>query len=49
MWDWVNKDQSVEVNVYKKMGAAILTNHDWCIYRNTDITDTSATVYGYQN
>lgn len=49
MWDWVNKDQSVEVNVYKKMGAAILTNHDWCIYRNTDIPDTSATVYGYQN
>lgn len=40
MWDWINKDQSIEINVYKKMGAAILTQHNWGIYQNTAITQT---------
>lgn len=47
MWDWINKDQSIEINAYKKMGAAILTQHDWCIYINTGIEDTSASFYGF--
>lgn len=47
MWDWVNKDQSIEINAYKKMGAAILTQHDWAIYINTGIEDTSASLYGF--
>lgn len=47
MWDWVNKDQSIEINAYKKMGAAILTQHDWAIYVNTGLEDTSASLYGF--
>ena len=46
MWDEINKDQSIEINVYKKMGAAILSNHNWAVYENTSIADTSASPYG---
>ena len=45
--DWDNKDGSKEVHVYKKMGSAVLTNHNWGIYQNTGITDTSDHPYGY--
>ena len=44
VYDWVNKDQSMEINVYKKMGAAILTHHNWGIYQNTSIPDTTLEV-----
>lgn len=47
MWSETNRDQSVEINAYKKMGVAILTHHNWGIYQNLDITDTSANPYGY--
>jgi len=46
MWDATNRDQSVEINVYKKMGAAILSQHNWAIYRNYAITDNSEWPYG---
>lgn len=46
MWDFVNKDQSIEIMAYKKMGAAILTHHNWGIYQNTSIPDTSYFPYG---
>ena len=46
MWDFVNKDQSIEIHTYKKMGAAILTHHNWGIYQNTSIPDTSESPYG---
>lgn len=39
--DWTNKDGSIEIHSWKKMGAAILTYHNWCIYVNEGITDTS--------
>lgn len=41
IWDWTNKDQSMEINTYRKLGAAILTHHNWGIYQNTGIPDTS--------
>ena len=44
IYDWVNKDQSMEINTYKKMGAAILTHHNWGIYQNTSIPDTTEPV-----
>lgn len=47
MWDFVNKDQSIEIHTYKKMGAAIHTHHNWGIYKNEALTDTSADMYGY--
>lgn len=40
MWDFVNKDQSMEFHTYKKMGVAILTHHNWGIYQNTSIPQT---------
>ena len=46
VYDWVNKDQSMEIHTYKKMGAAILTHHNWGIYQNTSIPDTSDFPYG---
>lgn len=47
MWDFINKDQSIEIHAYKKMGAAILSNHNWCIYLNEGIADTSENPYGF--
>lgn len=40
MWDFINKDQSMEFHVYKKIGVAILTFHNWGIYQNTSIPQT---------
>ena len=42
MYDFVNRDQSMEIHTYRKLGAAILTYHNWGIYKNTGITDTYA-------
>ena len=47
MWLRDNRDQSMEVNFYKKMGAAIHTFNNWGIYQNTGIADTSAHPYGF--
>ena len=47
MWMRDNRDQSMEINAYKKMGAAILTYHNWGIYKNKGISDTSASLYGF--
>ena len=44
--DWNNADGSMEIHTYKKMGAAILTHHNWGIYQNTSIPDTSEFPYG---
>ena len=40
IYDWTNKDQSLEIDTYRKLGVAILTQHNWGIYQNTGITDT---------
>lgn len=46
--DHENKDNSMEVFAWKKMGCAILTHHNWAIYENTGLTDTSAKdIYGF--
>lgn len=46
--DHENKDNSMEVFAWKKMGCAILTHHNWAIYENTALTDTSAKdIYGF--
>ena len=47
MWDQINRDQSIEINAYKKMGAAVISHHNWGIYKNEGITDTSADRYGF--
>lgn len=45
--DFKNRDNSLEVYAYKKMGCAILTQHDWAIYQNTAITQTFESPYGF--
>ena len=35
--DLTNTDGSMEIHTYKKMGAAILTYHNWGIYQNTSL------------
>ena len=46
--DHENKDNSMEVYAWKKMGCAILTYHNWAMYENTGLTDTSAKdIYGF--
>ena len=38
--DYKCKDRSLEMNVYKRIGVAILTHHNWGIYQNTSIPQT---------
>jgi hypothetical protein len=38
--DYKCKDSSLEMNVYKRIGAAILTYHNWGAYKNTSIPQT---------
>lgn len=40
VYDFQNRDQSMEVHMYKKMGVSILSHHDWAIYQNTGIPQT---------
>ena len=44
--DWTNTDGSMEMHVYKKLGAAILSTHNWGIYRNHKITNTQGHFQG---
>lgn len=44
--DHENKDNSMEVYAWKKMGCAILTHYNWAIYKNTGITQTYDQPYG---
>ena len=45
MYDFVNRDQSMEIHTYRKLGAAILAYHNWAIYKNKGITQTYKEVY----
>lgn len=46
--DHENKDNSMEVYAWKKMGCGILHHNNWCIYWNNSIADTSSKdIYGY--
>lgn len=38
--EWKHRDRSFEIEAYKKIGVAILTHHNWCIYENTDLSTT---------
>jgi hypothetical protein len=40
VYDWVNKDNSMEIHTYKKIGSAILAYHNWAIYQNKGIAQT---------
>lgn len=44
--DWTNTDGSMEMHIYKKLGAAILATHNWGIYRNYNIENTQSAFQG---
>ena len=44
--DFKNRDNSMEIHAYKKMGCAILTHYNWGIYQNTGIAQTYDNPYG---
>lgn len=43
--DFKNRDNSLEIEVYKKMGTAIVAHHNWAIYQNTGIPQTFESPY----
>ena len=45
VYDWVNKDNSMEIHTYKKIGSAILAYHNWAIYKNGGIPQTYKEAY----
>lgn len=45
--DHENRDNSLEIYAWKKMGCAILTHYNWGIYQNTHINQTYENPYGY--
>ncbi|MCI6366934.1 MAG: hypothetical protein MR911_10640 [Spirochaetia bacterium] len=47
--DFKNRDNSMEIHVYKKMGVAILNYNNWGVYQNTgiDATNWVDSVYGF--
>lgn len=40
--EWQHRDRSFEVEAYARVGVAIVTNYNWCIYINTKLADTTA-------
>ena len=42
--EFKGRDRSFEIEAYKKVGVAILTHHNWCIYENTSLS-TADTKY----
>lgn len=46
--DWQHRDRSFEVEVYTRVGVAILTNHDWCVYINGELMDQDKYPTQYQ-
>jgi hypothetical protein len=46
--EWQHRDRSFEVEVYQRVGVAIITNHDWCIYINGDLMDQEKYPTQYQ-
>lgn len=42
IYDWKNPDNSMEINVYRKMGVAIMSYNNWAIYKNTGLAYSSS-------
>lgn len=40
--DFKNRDRSMEVEMYQKVGVGIITNYDWCVYVNADLQNPAA-------
>lgn len=47
--DWKHRDRSMEIEVYKKFGVAILSTNDWCVYRNLELETPQYATVDYLN
>lgn len=45
--DFKHRDRSMEIEVYKKFGVAILTTNSWCAYRNLELETAQYSTYDY--
>ena len=45
--DHENRDNSIELYAWKKMGCAILTNYNWATYKMSNIPQTMENPYGF--
>ena len=45
IYDAINRDQSIEVNTYRKVGVGILAYNNWGVYQNNDIQLTGANAW----
>lgn len=45
MYDFPNRDGSMEIHTYRMLGVAILAHHNWAIYQNTGIAQTVDSPY----
>lgn len=45
--DHTNRDNSIEIDAWKKIGAAILTYHNWAIYQNTSLANHNENPYNF--
>jgi hypothetical protein len=46
--DWQHRDRSFEIEVYGKVGVAILTTYNWCLYVNTELDYDTNTKYALE-
>lgn len=46
--DWVDRDRNFEIDIYQKVGVAILTHYDWCVYVNMNLADPDKYPTKYQ-
>ena len=51
--EFKNRDRSIELEVYKRFGVAILTTNNWCVYQNTALSSNPSiievTAFGFNN
>ena len=47
--EWVNKDRSREIQVYKKVGVGVITSPDLCVYVDTELAGQMDVMKGYAN
>ena len=45
IYDAVNRDQSIEINTYRKIGVGILAYNNWGVYQNTGIVLTDGNAW----
>ncbi len=44
--EWTNTDGSMEMHVYKKLGTALVTGHNWGVYQNLAVENTQDSFQG---